>query len=204
MLAAAWISCWRHWMTLDALCQSVQFTEVLCCSSKWHQHQVPTRPVCFSCTAIPPVSSVHDLGVHIDSDLTMSSQPPVCASWHYIRFVVYGTLWHVKLCCTVMWHFQPLVHHIWMSHSLPCIICIMTMLIWHHLLVIVPVSWSWVVLIVFAVLFVEIPPSDKQSWPSSSWAGNCTQRSTGRTEQSRLSTEPAEAGNFIFCCTCWG
>ena len=29
------------------------------------------------------------------------------------------------LGCILVWHFQPRVHHIWMSHSLPCIIYIL-------------------------------------------------------------------------------
>ena len=29
--------------------------------------------------------------------------------------------------CTLMWHFQPQVHHIWMSHSLPWIICVLSL-----------------------------------------------------------------------------
>ena len=48
-------------------------TEVVWCSSPRRQHQIPSRPLRIGSTAISPVSSVRDLGVHIDSDLTMRS-----------------------------------------------------------------------------------------------------------------------------------
>ena len=38
--------------------------------------------------------------------------------WHLLKMSHSG--------CTLVWHFQPLVHHIWMSDSLQCIICILS------------------------------------------------------------------------------
>ena len=49
-----------------------------------------------------------------------------------------------------------------------------------------------------SVSFEEISPCDEKPWSSSAWAGSRTQRSAGWTEQSRQSSEPAQARIFIF------
>jgi len=46
-------------------------TEVLWCASGRRQHQIPTSPVRIGSTYVLPVSSVRDLGVHIDSDVSL-------------------------------------------------------------------------------------------------------------------------------------
>jgi len=46
-------------------------TEVTWCCSPRHQHQIPTGTVRVGSTAISPVSSVRELGVYIDSELTV-------------------------------------------------------------------------------------------------------------------------------------
>ena len=61
------------WMRTNRLQLNPNKTEVLWCSSPRRQHQIPSRPLRIGSTAISPVSSVRNLGVHIDSDLTMKS-----------------------------------------------------------------------------------------------------------------------------------
>jgi len=46
-------------------------TEVLWCSSGCRQHQIPTMSVQIRTTDMLSVTSVHDLSVYIDSDITM-------------------------------------------------------------------------------------------------------------------------------------
>jgi len=48
-------------------------TEVLWCSSARRQHQIPTTPVRIGNTHVLLVSSVRDLGVYLDTDLTMTA-----------------------------------------------------------------------------------------------------------------------------------
>jgi len=61
------------WMRTNGLQLNPSKTEVLWCSSPRRQHQIPSKPFRIGSTAISLVSSVRDLGVHIDSDLTMRS-----------------------------------------------------------------------------------------------------------------------------------
>ena len=49
-------------------------TEVLWCASGRRQHQIPTSPVRIGSTYVLPVSYVRDLGVHIDSDVSLRTQ----------------------------------------------------------------------------------------------------------------------------------
>jgi len=46
-------------------------TEVLWCSSSRRQHQIPTGPVCVGDAAVLPLSTVRDLGIYVDADVTM-------------------------------------------------------------------------------------------------------------------------------------
>jgi hypothetical protein len=46
---------------------------VLCCLSVRRQHQMPTSSVRVGGVSITPVSAVRDLGVHLESDVTMTS-----------------------------------------------------------------------------------------------------------------------------------
>jgi len=48
-------------------------TEVLWCASTRRQHQLPTRPVRVGSASVLPVSTVRDLGVHLDSDVTLTT-----------------------------------------------------------------------------------------------------------------------------------
>ena len=47
-------------------------TEVLWCSSS-RRHQIPSGPVRIGGTDVQPVSSIRDLGVYIDGDMTMKT-----------------------------------------------------------------------------------------------------------------------------------
>ena len=80
------------WMTVNWLQFNPSKTEVLWCSSSCRQHQIPSRPFRIGSTAVSPVSSVRDLGVHIYSDLTMRSHVVATvrscfAALHQIRSV---------------------------------------------------------------------------------------------------------------------
>ena len=48
-------------------------TEVLWCSSSRRQHQIPTLPVRIGSTYVLPVTSVRDLGLYIDCDVSLQT-----------------------------------------------------------------------------------------------------------------------------------
>jgi hypothetical protein len=62
-----------QWMRANRLQLNPTKTEILWCSSARRQHQIPTRPVRVGSASIVPVSSVRDLGVFIDSDVTLKA-----------------------------------------------------------------------------------------------------------------------------------
>ena len=59
------------WMRVNRLQVNPSKTELLWCASGGRQHQIPTLPVRIGSTYVLPVSSVRDLGVHIDSDISL-------------------------------------------------------------------------------------------------------------------------------------
>jgi len=59
------------WMRANRLQVNPSKTEVLWCASGRRQHQIPTSPVRIGSTYVLPVSSVRDLGLHIDSDVSL-------------------------------------------------------------------------------------------------------------------------------------
>ena len=61
------------WEDSVRLLITLRSPEVLWCSSGCHQHQIPTTSVPIGTVDVLPVSSVRDLGVHIDSDVVMQS-----------------------------------------------------------------------------------------------------------------------------------
>ena len=60
-------------MTSNRLLLNLDKTEVLWCGSVRRQHQLPTAAVRIGNVSVPPVSTVRDLGVHINSDVTLST-----------------------------------------------------------------------------------------------------------------------------------
>jgi hypothetical protein len=62
-----------EWMMANRLQLNPQKTEVMWCSSARRQDQVPLGPVLIGNTSVPTVSSVRNLGVHINSHLTLST-----------------------------------------------------------------------------------------------------------------------------------
>ena len=60
-------------MRSNRLQLNVAKTEVLWCSSVRRQHQLPTAPITVGATAVTPVHAVRDLGIYIDSGLTMQA-----------------------------------------------------------------------------------------------------------------------------------
>ena len=59
------------WMRSNRLQLNTAKTEVIWCASTRRQHQLPTTPLIVGSDAVVPVRSVRDLGIHLDSDLTM-------------------------------------------------------------------------------------------------------------------------------------
>jgi len=71
-------------------------TEVLWCSSSRQQYQVPSDPVRMGSTDVQPVSSVRDLGVYIDADMSLSLSDRVLRL--FVKSGVYVVLFHVMPC----------------------------------------------------------------------------------------------------------
>ena len=59
------------WMQSNRLQLNATKTELLWCSSARRQHQIPNAPVVVGTVSITPVRSVRDLGIFIDSDVSM-------------------------------------------------------------------------------------------------------------------------------------
>jgi hypothetical protein len=59
------------WMRSNRLQLNTAKTEVIWCASARRQHQLPTTPLIVGSDAVIPVCSVWDLGIHLDSYLTM-------------------------------------------------------------------------------------------------------------------------------------
>jgi len=59
------------WMASNRLQPNHAKTEVLWCTSSRRQHQIPFGPVRIGTTDVQPVSSIRNLGVYIDADMTM-------------------------------------------------------------------------------------------------------------------------------------
>ena len=59
------------WMRSNRLQLNADKTEVIWCTSSRRQHQIPLVPFAVGTDVVTPVSSVRDLGVFIDSDLSM-------------------------------------------------------------------------------------------------------------------------------------
>ena len=61
------------WMTSNRLQVNPSKTEVLWCSSSRRQHHFPTSPVRIGSTYVLPVTSVRDLGLYIDCDVSLQT-----------------------------------------------------------------------------------------------------------------------------------
>jgi len=61
------------WMRSNRLQPNPEKTEVLWCVTARRQHQLPTSPLLIDGCSVSPVKSVCDLGIHIDSGLTMQT-----------------------------------------------------------------------------------------------------------------------------------
>ena len=64
-------------MRANRLQLSPSKTEVFWCASDRRQHQILTLPVRIGSTYVLPVSSVRDLGVYIDSDVSLRTHVTV-------------------------------------------------------------------------------------------------------------------------------
>ena len=68
-----WVEASTSWMRSNRLQPNPEKTEVLWCATTRRQHQLPTSPLLIDGCSVSPVKSVRDLGIHIDSDLTMQT-----------------------------------------------------------------------------------------------------------------------------------
>jgi len=68
-------------------------TAVLWCSSARHQHQIPTSPVRIGNTSVSPVSSVRDLGVYLDADVTMNTHVTAVARSCFVALRQIRSVW---------------------------------------------------------------------------------------------------------------
>ena len=59
------------WMRSNRLQLNADKTEIIWCTSSRRQHQIPTASFVIGADVITPVSSVRDLGIYLDSDLSM-------------------------------------------------------------------------------------------------------------------------------------
>ena len=59
------------WMRSNRLQLNTAKTEVLWCASARRQHQIPDDPLSVGSDLVPPARSVRDLGIYLDSDLSM-------------------------------------------------------------------------------------------------------------------------------------
>ena len=60
-----------EWMWSNRLQHNADKTEVIWCTSHRHQYRSPETPFVVGNDVITPISSVRDLGIYIDSDLSM-------------------------------------------------------------------------------------------------------------------------------------
>jgi len=61
------------WMMSNRLQLNHAKTEVLWCASTRRQQQIPTGPVRVGSTSVFPVTTVRDLGVYLDADVSMAA-----------------------------------------------------------------------------------------------------------------------------------
>jgi len=63
-----------EWMRANRLQLNTSKTEILWCATSRRQHQIPTTAVRVGADTVTPTTSVRDLGIYIDSDLSMRTQ----------------------------------------------------------------------------------------------------------------------------------
>ena len=61
------------WMRANRLQLNTDKTDAIWCASSRRQHQLPTTPFTVGSDIVTPVSSVRDLGIFIDSELSMTT-----------------------------------------------------------------------------------------------------------------------------------
>jgi len=61
------------WMRSNRLQLNTAKTDFLWCTSPRRQHQLPTNPLTVGSDVVPSARSVRDLGIYVDSDLSMST-----------------------------------------------------------------------------------------------------------------------------------
>jgi len=89
------------WMRDNRLQVNPSKTEVLWCASGRRQHQIPTSSVRIGSTYVLPVFSVGDLGYILTPTSVcehMSLPPSDRALQHYVRFGVFGVVFHNTPC----------------------------------------------------------------------------------------------------------
>jgi hypothetical protein len=69
-----------QWMQSNHLQLNTTKTEVLWCAPNWRQHQIPHTGLWTGADVIVPSAAVQDLGIHLDSNVTMKTHVSKVAS----------------------------------------------------------------------------------------------------------------------------
>ena len=81
------------WMSSNRLQLNAEKTEFMWCVPPRRRHHLPTDQLIVQSTSVAPVTSVRDLGVHLDSDMsmhTLSRNSSARATAFYVNFAVYA------------------------------------------------------------------------------------------------------------------
>ena len=101
-----------EWMMANRLQLNPLTTEVMWCSSARRQHQVPLWPVLIGNTSGPTVSSVRDLRVHSNSDVTLSTHVTATVRTRFAVLRVFDK------CVVCISHWLVMRPSLWSVHLL--------------------------------------------------------------------------------------
>jgi len=75
------------WMSSNHLQLNAEKTEFMWCVPPRRRHHLPTDQLTVQSTSVAPVTSVRDLGVHLDSDMSMHTNVTqlVCSCYGVLR-----------------------------------------------------------------------------------------------------------------------
>ena len=98
-------------MVANRLQPNPEKTEVLWCAIARRQHQLSTSALLIDGCSVSPVKSVRDLGVHIDSDLTMQTHVKRTVSRCFASLRQLRQIRHLVPTATLQMLVVALVHY---------------------------------------------------------------------------------------------
>ena len=98
------------WMRSNRLQPNPEKTEVLWCATARRQYHLPTPPLLIDGCSVSPVKSVCDLGIYIDSDLTMQTHVKRTVSWRFASLCRLRQIRHLVPTATLQMVVVALVH----------------------------------------------------------------------------------------------